>query len=79
MNPPIKFISYYNENRTDILQEYFVPIENFTEFIDQLRNNIIQNDVNLLSVTNRYISKGDEVILNYNPGDMIAVVLYLNV
>ena len=79
MNPPIKFISYYNENRTDILQEYFVPIENFTEFIDQLRNNIIQNDVNLLSVTTRYISKGDEVILNYNPGDMIAVVLYLNV
>jgi hypothetical protein len=79
MNPPIKFISYYNENRTDILQEYFVPIENFTEFIDQLRNNIIQNDVNLLSVTTRYISKGDEVILNYNPSDMIAVVLYLNV
>jgi hypothetical protein len=79
MNPPIKFISYYNENHTDILQEYFVPIENFTEFIDQLRNNIIQNDVNLLSVTTRYISKGDEVILNYNPSDMIAVVLYLNV
>ena len=79
MNPPIKFISYYNKDRTDILQEYFVPVNNFTKFIDDLRSVMIENDVNLLSITTRYISKWEKVILNYNSTDMIAVVLYLNV
>jgi hypothetical protein len=36
MNPPIEFISYYSEKDTDILQEYYIPVENFSEFIDDL-------------------------------------------
>ena len=32
------FMEYENPNRTEVLQEYFVPIDHFTAYIDDLRN-----------------------------------------
>jgi hypothetical protein len=79
MNPPIKFISYYDENTTDILQEFFIPLDNFSDFIDDLREILKENKVNLLSVTTRYVPKNSEVFLAYNSDDMVAIVLYFSV
>lgn len=79
MNPPIEFISYYSEKDTDILQEYYIPVENFSEFIDDLWKILSENNVNLLSLTTRYVPKNTEIFLDYNPVDMVAVVLYFNV
>ena len=31
------FMEYENPNKTEVLQEYFVPIDEFTEYIDDLR------------------------------------------
>ena len=38
-----------------------------------------ENNVNLLSLTTRYVPKNTEIFLDYNPVDMVAVVLYFNV
>jgi len=79
MRPPIEFISYYNKKNTDVLHEYFIPLDKYNEFIDELRIVLKDNEVNLLNITTRYIPKETEVLLNYNQADMIAVVLYFNI
>ena len=79
MRPAIAFLEYQGQRDTDILQEYFVPLSRFTSFMDGLRQELINSDVNLLSITLRYLGKNDESILNYASREMIAIVLYINI
>jgi FAD/FMN-containing dehydrogenase len=78
MRPPIKFLEYYSVKDTDILQEYFIPVQNFVPFIDKLREIVQKERINLLSVTIRYIPANNEAFLSYSPVDSFSVVLYVN-
>ncbi len=78
MRPPIKFLEYNSVKDTDILQEYFVPVQNFVPFIDELREIVQKERINLLSVTIRYIPANNEAFLSYSPVDSFSVVLYVN-
>jgi FAD/FMN-containing dehydrogenase len=78
MRNPIKFLEYYSSTDTDILQEYFVPIDRFTEFVDGLREIVLKNKVNLLHVGIRHIPKDNEGYLSYALKDSIALVFYIN-
>lgn len=62
---------------TDILHEYFIPREQFQPFIDGLRQIVIDHKVNLLNASVRVIHPEDN-FLNYAPGEMYSVVLYIN-
>ena len=80
MNADPKFLEYYSSKNTDILQEYFVPVENLPEFLDGLKKIIKNNDINFLSVTIRYIPKNNESLLAYSDKeDKFGAVLYFNV
>src|SRR3989344_5349087 len=80
MNAEPSFLNYYSSRNTDILQEYFVPIENLPEFLDKLRETVKDNDLNLLSITIRYIPKNNESFLAYSSKeDKFGAVLYFNV
>ena len=79
MRPPIRFLQYYSEEDTDMLQEYFVPPQQFIDFMDELRGILLKHKVNLLSMTLRYVPKSQPVLLNYAPEDSLAIVLYINV
>lgn len=71
----------YLENRlqdTDILQEYFVPHDKMTEFVDGLRQIVQTNGANLINVTIRIVHKDDITTLSYAKQDMFAYVLYFN-
>jgi FAD/FMN-containing dehydrogenase len=63
---------------TDILQEYFIPHEKMPEFVDRLRETVIENKANLLNVTIRMVSKDTVTALPYAKEDMFAFVLYFN-
>lgn len=78
MRPPIRFLDYYSEKDTDILQEYFVPVGRFTVFMDEIRSVLERHDVNLLSMTLRYLPENQEATLSYATDEMIAVVLFIN-
>lgn len=78
MRPPIKFLAYDSPSDTDIVQEYFVPIGHFVEFMDHLREICLSHNLNLLSATIRYVPKDDESFLAYARQDSFAVVLYIN-
>lgn len=63
---------------TDILQEYFVPVNKLTEFLSELKKIIIQNNINLLNATIRYI-KPNDTILSYAQEESFGIVLFINV
>jgi nitric oxide reductase activation protein len=71
----------YLRNRlkdTDILQEYFIPQDKMSEFVDGLRSIVERNGANLLNVTIRVVHKDTVSALPYAKEDMFAYVLYFN-
>jgi decaprenylphospho-beta-D-ribofuranose 2-oxidase len=78
MRPPVRFLEYYSEKDTDILQEYFIPIESFPGFINAFRKLVVKSKINLLSVTTRFMRKNKESVLSYSHKDTIAIVIYVN-
>ncbi len=78
MRPIVKFLDYSWPNDTDILQEYFIPVDKFSVFVDGLRKIIKEDQVNLLSVTIRYVPTDKQSFLSYAKNDCFAVVLYIN-
>ena len=71
----------YLKNRledTNILQEYFIPQEKMTEFVDGLRQVVNNDEANLLNVTIRIVQKDLITALPYAKENMFAFVLYFN-
>jgi FAD/FMN-containing dehydrogenase len=65
------------KNDTDILQEYFFPRSEFIPFIDGIREILERNQTNVINASIRVVNKED-IMLNYAPEDMFALVLYIN-
>ena len=78
MRPPIQFLAYDSDHDTDILQEYFIPVAQYVAFVDKLRAIVEDEEVNLLSVTMRYVPENNEAFLTYAKSDCFAIVLYIN-
>jgi decaprenylphospho-beta-D-ribofuranose 2-oxidase len=80
INGDPKFLEYYKSKNTDILQEYFIPVDNLPQFLDGLRDTIIKHDVNFLSITLRHVPENNESFLAYSKEtDKFGAVLYFNV
>ena len=76
MRPYVKCLYSDSGVYVDLLQEYFIPIESFVYFTDQLRTLSEKYDIRLLNVTLRWTPKDCESFLSYNQKDTIAFVLY---
>jgi FAD/FMN-containing dehydrogenase len=77
MHDSVSYLRNSLKNDTDILQEYYIPRDNFVAFIDDLREIVLRDDANLLNASVRVIHKEDNY-LTYASGERFAVVLYLN-
>jgi decaprenylphospho-beta-D-ribofuranose 2-oxidase len=75
---PIERIQYYSAKDTDILQEYFVPPQNFVSFTKGLTEIVARRHLNLLDATVRYVEANEDAFLNYARHPALAVVLYTN-
>lgn len=61
-----------------ILQEYFLPYNRLTSFIQQFRQRVQQYSINVLNVTARHVFKDTESLLSFSPhADMCALVVYI--
>ena len=78
MRPEVLFLEYDSPKDTDILQEYFVPVDRLASYMDTLRNVFQTYDVNVLSVTIRYVPQNTEAVLSYVRQDSFSIVLYMN-
>lgn len=77
MRPPVKCLSYSSKNYTDILQEYFIPLNRFADFTESLRQTVQKEKINLLNVTIRYVPQDISSLLPYAKNDSFAFVLYV--
>ncbi|HWO97018.1 MAG TPA: FAD-binding oxidoreductase [Bacillus sp. (in: firmicutes)] len=78
MRPEIQFLDYTSEQDTDILQEYFVPMDAFVPFVDDLRSIFSKYDLNVFNVTVRYVPRNTEAALSYSTDEMLALVPIFN-
>jgi len=67
-----------NQDRTDILHEYFVPPARFEEFVDRMRTIVPRHGGDLLNVTVRHVLPDDDTMLRYADREMLALVLLFN-
>lgn len=73
------FMEYENVSKTEVLQEYFVPVDQFTSYIDDLRATLEKEEnFNLLNITVRYVKKNEEAVMSYAKEDMFGLVLLIN-
>lgn len=79
MRPEVLFLDYDNPHDTDILQEYFVPVDKFTTFCHQVRLVCFNNAINLLNITVRYVPQSGHGLLSYAQQDALALVLFVNI
>lgn len=77
MHDSVPYILNNLKKETDILHEYFIPRDQFLPFVDGLRQIVREHDVNLLNASVRVIHP-ESNFLNYAPGEMYSIVLYIN-
>jgi decaprenylphospho-beta-D-ribofuranose 2-oxidase len=77
---PLDFLEYHAKNRTDIIQEYYIPIEHFASFMEVFRNIILQDEINIISSTIRYVKANNEAAWSYAPTqDVLAIIVMSNI
>jgi FAD/FMN-containing dehydrogenase len=64
---PLELLQYHSGHDTDIIQEYYVPVESFVAFMDRFREILVAGEMNVLSSTVRYVSPNATPTLAYAP------------
>jgi len=77
---PLELLDYRSSRDTDIIQEYYVPVQNFVPFMDRFRAILLEGDMNVLSSTVRYVKPNATPALAYAPEkDVFAIIQMSNV
>jgi FAD/FMN-containing dehydrogenase len=75
MNEPVANLAPYDDTRTDILHEYFVPPERFGAFIGACQEVIPRAGIEFLNVTLRFVDADPDSVLAFAPTRRIAAVM----
>jgi FAD/FMN-containing dehydrogenases len=73
-----QFMEYDEPGSNDLLQEYFIPVNQFDSFVSALGDIVQDQKLNLLNITVRYVNKDEEAVLSYAKEDMFALVCLFN-
>jgi decaprenylphospho-beta-D-ribofuranose 2-oxidase len=77
---PLELLDYRSQRNTDIIQEYYVPVENFVSFMDRFREILLAGKMNVLSSTVRYVTPNATPALAYAPRrEAFAIIQMSNV
>jgi len=77
---PLELLEYRSSRNTDIIQEYYVPVENFVPFMDRFREILLAGNMNVLSSTVRYVTPNATPALAYAPRhETFAIIQMSNV
>lgn len=74
MASPSAFMEYHQPGNNDLLQEYFIPVDTFPAFVEEMGEIVSQEKLDLLNITVRYVEKDDEAVLSYATQDMFGLV-----
>jgi decaprenylphospho-beta-D-ribofuranose 2-oxidase len=77
---PLELLDYRSSRDTDIIQEYYIPVENFVPFMDRFRTILLEGDMDVLSSTVRYVKPDSTPALAYAPDrEVFAIIQMSNV
>jgi decaprenylphospho-beta-D-ribofuranose 2-oxidase len=77
---PLELLEYHSRHDTDIIQEYYVPMDRFIPFMDQFRDILVAGKMNVLSSTVRYVRSDSTPVMAYAPrSDVFAIIQMSNV
>lgn len=74
MRSESEFMEYRQPGKNDLLQEYFIPVDEFSGFVSDMRKVLREERLNLLNITVRYVNEDREALLSYAREDMFALV-----
>ncbi len=63
-------------NTVDILQEYFIPVENFEKFVSVLQSLKTELMPHLMNITLRQVNADTQSVLTYAPTERLCFVMY---
>jgi decaprenylphospho-beta-D-ribofuranose 2-oxidase len=75
---PLEFLEYHSSRDTDIIQEYYVPVENFVPFMDKFRDILVAGKLNVLSSTVRYVTPNATPVLAYAPDKPVFAIIQMS-
>ena len=78
MRPPVDHMYTNSPKSTHLLQEYFIPVDNFIQFITSLETITQKLNVNIMHIALRFIPKNTESYLNYTATNRIGIVILIN-
>ena len=64
------------QSKTDLLQEYFIPIEQSKKFMETLKDMKSELQPHLMNITLRQVNKDDKSLLTYANEDMFCFVIF---
>lgn len=75
------FMEYTKTDSIEVLQEFFIPVDKFDEYMSNLKNLLPSNDKNkdfkIHNITVRYVEQDNRTSLNYAPEDMFGLVVLI--
>ncbi|SFA70032.1 MULTISPECIES: FAD-binding oxidoreductase [unclassified Bacillus (in: firmicutes)] len=75
------FMEYTKPGRVEVLQEFFIPVNQYEEYMNDLKKWLPANDQNddfkIHNITVRYVSKENNTTLNYAKEDMFGLVILI--
>jgi decaprenylphospho-beta-D-ribofuranose 2-oxidase len=75
---PLEFLQYHSRRDTDIIQEYYVPVESFVPFMDRFRAILLRGRLNVLSSTVRYVKPDATPALAYAPDKEVFAIIQMS-
>jgi FAD/FMN-containing dehydrogenase len=78
LNEPSAWFANRDPESTEILEEYFVPLERFGAFVEGAREILLRHAPDLLNVTVREVAPDGDTVLRYARGRMLALVLLIH-
>ncbi|WP_440119008.1 FAD-binding oxidoreductase [Paenibacillus sp. QZ-Y1] len=74
MASPSAFMEYHQPGANDLLQEYFIPVDAFPAFVEEMGEIVSREQLDLLNITVRYVKQDEEAVLSYATQDMFGLV-----
>ncbi|MFN2571327.1 MAG: FAD-binding oxidoreductase [Gemmatimonadales bacterium] len=75
---PLELLTYGSRRNTDIIQEYYIPVEHFVEFLDRFRAILREGRMNVISSTVRYVTPNATPMLAYAPARPAFAIIHMS-
>lgn len=75
---PLELLDYRSRSDTDIIQEYYVPVESFIPFMNRFRKILLDGEMNVLSSTVRYVAPNNTPALAYAPRKATFAIIQMS-